>query len=123
MALEKKVIVRSIVTLVKQDFKHFRHSLDDNYMLWRAGGSSMIIYDMQEQRSDEVVETFWNHQGELTKPISAIATSDAYRILGLSMDKNNSTVIHYYERNDQKIDLMSEIERRALDPVGNKHRN
>lgn len=103
---------------MKHDFKHFRHSLDDTYMLWRSGGSCLIIYDLLEQNTDEVIPEFWKHHGEITKPISAIASADAYRILGIGIDKDKASVLHYYERNDQKIEIMSEIERRAVDPTG-----
>lgn len=87
-------------------------------MLWRSGGSNLIVYDLFEQESEEVVPEFWKYQGEVTTPISAIASSDANRILGIGMDKNKSSVVHYYERNDQQVTLMSELERKAVDALG-----
>jgi hypothetical protein len=103
---------------VKQDLKHFRHSLDDNYMLWRSGYGNLIIYDVYEHSSDEIITNFWIHQNEVTKPISAIATADANRVLGIGVAKSKSSIVHYYERNDQQTIVMSEIDRRAIDPLG-----
>lgn len=107
------------LTVVKHDLKHFRHSLDDSYMMWRSGDSNLIIFDVFNNKSDEIIHNFWKHQDELTKPISTISTADAYKILGISqsMDKK-SFLVHYYERNDQTITLLSEFDRKAIDPLG-----
>lgn len=86
-------------------------------MLWRSGDANMIIYDVYENKSDEVIPKFWIYQEEIIKPISAIASADANKILGIGISKSKSAIIHYYERNDQKITLMSEVDRRAIDPL------
>lgn len=102
---------------VKHDFKHFRHSLDDSYMLWRSGGDALKIYDVTKNKVDETIVNFWRYQSEKTRPIGAIASADAYRILGISMLDSKQTVLHYYERNDQNITLISEQDRRVLEPL------
>lgn len=71
----------------------------------------MIIFDLFEQDSDEIVENFWLKDDQVTKPIAAIATSDAYRIIGVSLDDKNATTIHYYERKDQDIKLKTAPEK------------
>lgn len=96
---------------VKQDFKHFRHSLDETYMLWRAGGAKLIIFDLLEQDSDEIVENFWMKDEQVNKPIAAIASADAYRIIGISLDDQSATTIHYYERRDQEVKLTTAPEK------------
>lgn len=81
----------------------------------------MIIYDVYEHSTDEVIPNFWMFHEEITKPISAIATANAYRILGISISAaNKSSVVHYYERNDQKSVVMSELDRRAIDPLSKR---
>lgn len=87
-------------------------------MLWRSGGTALKIYDIVKNRVDETIPFFWKYQGEITKPIAAISSSDAYRILGIGLTASTKTsVLHYYERNDQKIEILSEIERRVLEPL------
>lgn len=87
-------------------------------MLWRSGDANLIIYDVYEHSTDEIITNFWLYQDEVIKPISAIASADANRILGIGISKGKSGIIHYYERNDQKSAIMSEVDRRAIDPLG-----
>lgn len=87
-------------------------------MLWRAGDGQMNIFDVQKNKVDEVIHSFWNHQNEKTKPIGAISSADAYRILGISRDSLENSILHYYERNDQKVEIITEIARKALEPLG-----
>ena len=54
-------------------------------MLWRSGGPNLIIYDILNKKVDEVIENFWMHEAVITKPIAAIASSDANRIAGISL--------------------------------------
>lgn len=104
--------------LVKQEFKHFRHSLDDTYMLWRSGGANLIVYDIMNKKVDEVIENFWIHESVITKPIAAIASSDANRIAGISLLSKDQSLIHFYQREGQKADLFCQLEKRVLDPTG-----
>lgn len=86
-------------------------------MLWRSGGANLIIYDVYENSTDEIITNFWLYQQEVVKPISAIASADANRILGISISNGKSGIIHYYERNDQKSVIVSEVDRRVIDPL------
>lgn len=103
--------------LVKHDLKDFRHSLDDSYMLWRSGDSNLKIYDVVKNKTDETIKEFWKYQNETTKPIAAIASADAYRVLGVSISETKATILHYYERQDQNITIMSEVDRKVLEPL------
>lgn len=87
-------------------------------MLWRSGKANLIIYDVYQHSTDEIITNFWVHQEEIIKPISAIASADANRILGIGISNSKSAIVHYYERNNQKSIVMSEVDRRAIDPLG-----
>lgn len=86
-------------------------------MLWRSGGSDLKIYDVAKNKVDETIKNFWTYQNETTKPIAAIASADAYKILGVSTSQSKGSILHYYERQDQNITIMSELDRRVLEPL------
>ncbi len=102
---------------VKQEFKHFRHSLDDTYLLWRSGGSNLIIYDVANRCYDEIIPNFWMHENIVSKPIAAAASSDANRIIGLSLLSKDQTLIHYYERDGTQHNVYSQLEKKMLEPT------
>lgn len=109
---------------VKQEFKHFRHSHDDSYMLWRSGGNDMTIYDVHEEKVDEVVRDFWAHKSgpEPTKPIAAVSAPDANRIVGISVPGKGKSLVHYYERPSDKpeeVYLNAFEEKQVLEPGSN----
>lgn len=99
---------------VKQEYKHFRHSQDDSYLLWRAGGTSLIVVDLETMKSDELIYDFWKAEEE-TKPISAVSTSDANKIVGVSIQGKDAITIHYYEKDGQIIDFFHESAKKILD--------
>jgi hypothetical protein len=78
-------------------------------MLWRCGLGDLKIYDVFKDKTDETVKNFWMHKGEVGKPVAAVSTADAYKIFGVSLLKDQTTAVHYYERNDQDVSVVSAI--------------
>ena len=87
-------------------------------MLWRSGDKELKIYDLKTNKTSETIQNFWSYQNTKTNPITAVASGDAYRILGVSLGDTKENVLHYYERNDQKVTMMSEYAKVALEPLG-----
>lgn len=78
-------------------------------MLWRCGLGDLKIYDVFKDKTDETVKNFWMHKGEVGKPVAAVSTADAYKIFGVSLLKDSTAAVHYYERNDQDVSVVSAI--------------
>lgn len=93
---------------INEDYHHYRHSLDDRYILWRNGKKDLDIYDCENMKVDETVPNFWSHQGQFCQPIGAVSNREASRILGLSQLDNNTQCLHYYEKdNKDRVSIQS----------------
>lgn len=103
----------------KHDYKHFRHSLDDSYMLYRSGGPKLDIFDLSNGTVDENIPTFWIMNNNVMKPIAAVGSADANKILGVSTAKlsNNADefYFHYYERIGEKADTIINPDKKVLE--------
>ena len=86
---------------INEDYNHYRHSLDDRYILWRNGNRDLDIYDCENMRVDETVPNFWTHQGRPCQPIAAVSNREVSKILGLSQLDNQTQCLHYYEKDDK----------------------
>lgn len=100
---------------VKQEYKHFRHSLDDSYMLWRSGEADLKVFDVNKGVVSETVANFWKSRDIIAKPVAAVATGDANRILGISVLSKDETFISYYERTGPKFDLVGSTEKQLVE--------
>ena len=83
---------------VNEAYHHYRHSLDDKYILWRNGQKDLGIYDVENFKNDETVENFWMYKGKQTMPVAAISNREVSKILALSQLDGSNQVIHYYEK-------------------------
>jgi hypothetical protein len=100
---------------VKQEYKHFRHSLDDSYMLWRSGEADLKIYDVLKGLVSETIANFWKSRDVVTKPIGAVATGDANRIIGISILSKDETFISYYERTGPNFELIGSTDKQLIE--------
>ena len=48
---------------INEAYHHFRHSLDERYMLWRNGGRDLCVYDVEKMEKVETYENFWEMEG------------------------------------------------------------
>lgn len=101
---------------VKQEYKHFRHSLDESYMLWRSGEADLKIVDLQKSLVSETVANFWKSKDLVGKPIGAVATGDANRVLGISIMQKDETYISYYERTGPNFELIGSTDKQLIEP-------
>lgn len=74
----------------------------------------MSVVDLETMQTDEVIPTFWKADLE-TKPIAAVSTSDANKIVGVSIQGKDLITLHYYEKNDKIVDLFYEEAKKVLD--------
>lgn len=86
---------------MNETYNHYRHSLDDRYVLWRNGPKDLDIYDCEMMRNDETVQDFWMHNGRVCRPIAAISNKEVSKALGLSQFDQNTQVLHYIEKDSQ----------------------
>ena len=92
---------------INEDYNHYRHSLDDRYILSRNGKKDLDIYDCENMKVDETVPNFWSHQGYQCKPIAAVSNREVSKILGLSQLDNNTQCLHYYEKDSKDKVVLS----------------
>lgn len=83
---------------INEDYHHYRHSLDDRYILWRNGDRDLDIYDCEQLRVDETVPNFWTYNGIGCEPICAVSNREVSKILGLSQMKDATQIFHYYSK-------------------------
>jgi hypothetical protein len=82
---------------VIEDFHHFRHSIDEVYVLWRQGQDSLGIVDVEEFKCVETIDKFWTFEGRSSMPVAACANRTATKIVGTSQTGPNTYAIHYFE--------------------------
>lgn len=90
---------------MNETYNHYRHSLDDRYILWRNGPKDLDIYDCEMMRNDETVPDFWTHNGQTSRPIAAISNREVSKALGLSQLNPSTQVLHYIEK-DQNYNFV-----------------
>lgn len=81
-----------------ESFCHYRHSLDDRYILWRNGNKDLEVFDCESMKNDETISGFWHYRGQPTKPVAAISDREVSRILAVSQIDLNNQAIHYLEK-------------------------
>lgn len=93
---------------INEDYHHYRHSLDDRYILWRNGPRDLDIYDCEQMRVDETVPNFWTHQGTGCEPICAVSNREVSKILGLSQMSDSSQIFQYYSKDqNNKVNVIT----------------
>lgn len=102
---------------INEDYHHYRHSLDDRYILWRNGNKDLDIYDCENMKVDETVPNFWTHQGQQCQPIAAVSNREVSRILGLSQLDKNTQCLHYYEKDDKDRVTMNSFRSKDIFPT------
>lgn len=90
---------------LKETFHHYRHSLDNYFMLWKSGQNSLSVIDLETRERRELISQFWTFQGRPSMPISAAADRTAERIIASSQADLDLYLIHYYE--DSKLQKSS----------------
>lgn len=79
-------------------FRHFRHSLDDKYILWRNGNKDLDVYDCETMETDETISDFWVHEGKSSVPVCGVSNREVSKILGLGNKDLNTQTLHYLEK-------------------------
>ena len=102
---------------INENYHHYRHSLDDRYMLWRNGKKDIDIYDVELMKNDETVPNFWLHQGRETIPLAAVSNREVSKILGLSQLDPNTQVLHYMEKDPAYNNVISSKNMRDVFPT------
>ena len=85
------------IILVPEDFRHYRHSLDDYYMLWKSGQDNLSIIDVDIFQKRETIKEFFTFGNKSSMPICACSDRTAEKIVAISQPRQDFYVIHYYE--------------------------
>lgn len=86
---------------VNEAFSHFRHSLDDKYIIWKNGLNDIEVVDCEIGKPVEMITNFWSHRGKPCLPQSAVSNREVSKILGLSQLDPNTQVLHYIDKDSQ----------------------
>lgn len=101
---------------INENYNHYRHSLDDRYILWRNGHNDLSVYDCEALKNDEVIKNFWDYKAKSTAPVAAISNREVSKILALSQLDPNTQVIHYLEKDEKLKNHKSEFLMRDIFP-------
>ena len=104
---------------IYEDFNHYRHSLDDRYILWRNGDRDLDIYDCEDKKVNESISNFWTHEGINCQPISAISNREVSKILGLSQLDPNTQILQFYTKNQYNRTSVSTFRVKENFPTSN----
>ena len=81
---------------INENYRHYRHSLDDRYILWRNGNRDIDIFDCEIQKVDETVQNFWMYNGSPCQPICDVSNREVSKMLGLSQLNDTTQIFHLY---------------------------
>lgn len=91
---------------LNQAYRHYRHSLDDRFILWRNGNRDLDILDCETQKVDETVPNFWTHNGTVCQPVCAVSNREVSKILGLSQLNETIQIFHLYTKDpNNKVNI------------------
>ena len=84
-----------------QKFHHYIHSVDKNFMLWRAGQEKIVVVNTDTFEAVEQIDQFWSYQNSGCSPITACSNRTGTKILGCSMSARQGCILHYFERSSE----------------------
>jgi hypothetical protein len=91
---------------INENYRHYRHSLDDRYILWRNGNRDLDILDCETQKVDETVPNFWTYNGVGCQPICAVSNREVTKILGLSQLSDGTQIFQLYMKDaNNKVNI------------------
>lgn len=80
-----------------EDLHCYRHSLDDEFLLWRSGQDNLTIVDAIDFEENEVLKQFWTYEKRSSMPFAACASRSANKIVATSQAGPDNYILHYYE--------------------------
>lgn len=84
---------------VIEHFHEYRHSLDDDYMLWRAGDDDLSVVDKVLFKVRYSIRKFWTYQDKSCMPVAACSDRTGSRIMASSMAGPTTHILHFYDEN------------------------
>lgn len=83
---------------INENYHHYRHSLDDRYILWRNGPKDLDVYDCEQMKNDETFPNFWTYKEKACMPVAAVSNREVSKVLGVSQLDPSTQVVHYLEK-------------------------
>lgn len=80
-----------------EDLHCYRHSLDDEYMLWRSGQDNLSVVETKDFEEVERLKQFWTYNKKSSMPFAACASRSANKIVATSQAGPENYILHYYE--------------------------